>query len=76
MSQLTIVALICHIVAPIQVPLCHKEIVLKEAIPTMPCEMRRSAIAEWKEKSIFRGEEWKIESYDCERGDFVPEDIV
>lgn len=76
MSQVTVVALMCHIVAPIQPAVCHEEVVFKEEMPMIACQMGQPAIAEWKEKSPFQGEQWKIEGFRCVAGDYVPKALI
>lgn len=40
------------------------------------CQMGQEAIAEWKEKSIYQGEQWKIEGFKCIPGDYVPKELI
>lgn len=73
--QITIVALMCHVLMGITTPVCHEEIVVKDAMPMQGC-ISQAAIADWKEKSIFRGEQWHIARIRCIPGDYQPKDAV
>lgn len=74
--QITVVALMCHSLAGITTPVCREEIVIKQDMPMQACEMSQAAVADWKEKSIYRGEQWSIGRIRCIPGDYVPKDAI
>ena len=58
--QITVVAIMCHALGAISQPVCREEIVVKDDMPMQACFLSQPALAEWKEHSIFRGEQWTI----------------
>jgi hypothetical protein len=73
---LTVVVLICHQLAGISAPICHEEIVTKAEMPMQACMIFQPAIADWKEKSIYRGEQWTIARVRCVPGDYELRDAT
>lgn len=76
MSQITVVAMLCHTVAALPQPVCHEEIVAKDDMPMAICQLSQPAIADWKEKSRFSSEQWDIIGFKCIPGDYVPRDAI
>jgi hypothetical protein len=76
MSQITVVALLCHSLAGISGPVCHEEVVVKNEMPMQLCALAQPLIADWKEKSRFSGEQWNVVGFHCEDGDYVPRDAI
>lgn len=74
--QITVVALVCHMIAPIPEPVCREEIVVKADMPMQACFLSQPAIADWKERSIFRGPQWTIGRIKCVPGDYEPKDAI
>jgi hypothetical protein len=72
--QITVVAVMCHALGAISQPVCREEIVVKDDMPMQACFLSQPALAEWKEHSIFRGEQWKIGRIKCVPGDYAPKD--
>lgn len=75
--MITLVALICHVIADISDPVCHEEIVLKEEMSMMSCQIKSQiVIADWKEKSVYSGEQWVVMDIGCVPGDYQPRDSI
>ena len=79
--QITVVVLMCHsigAVAPefvggiMQEPACREVIVTKDIMPMQSCMLSQPALADWKERSIYRGDQWRISRIKCVPGDYVP----
>ena len=66
--QITIVAVMCHTLGAIipqsvdtlADPLCREVIVIKDEMPMQSCMISQPALADWKERSIYRGDQWWI----------------
>ena len=72
--QITVVAVICHDLGTISQPVCREEIVVKQDMAMQACFLSQPALSEWKEHSIFRGEQWTIGRIKCVPGDYAPKD--
>jgi hypothetical protein len=69
--QITVVALMCHTLASIPQAVCREEIVVKDEMPMQACMLSQPAIADWKRRSIFSGDQWKVARIKCVPGDYV-----
>ena len=74
--HITVVAVLCHTLGTISAPVCREEIVTEGDMPMMACMIDQPALADWKNKSIFRGDQWTIAKYKCVPGDYVLKDRV
>jgi hypothetical protein len=82
--QITLVAVMCHTIGasfPMSVgtladPVCREVIVVKEDMPMQSCMLSQPALADWKERSIYRGDQWWISRIKCAPGDYVPRERV
>ena len=74
--QITVVVVICHALAGISSDVCHEEIAAKDDMPMQACMISQAAIADWKEKSKFRGDQWHIARIRCIPGDYQPKDAI
>lgn len=74
--QITIVVSICHALAGITSPVCHEEIVAKQDMPMQACLISQVAIADWKAKSLYRGDQWHVERIRCIPGNYLPKDAI
>jgi hypothetical protein len=82
--QITVVAVMCHTLGAITsqsvdtLPdrLCRDVIVIKDEMPMQSCMLSQAALADWKERSIYRGEQWLISRIKCVPGDYVPKERV
>src|ERR1700691_5663422 len=72
--QITVVAVMCHALGAISQPVCREEIVVKDDMPMQACILAQPALAEWKEHSMFRGEQWTVGGIKCVPGDYAPKD--
>lgn len=72
--QITVVVLMCHSLGSIPAPVCREEIVVKADMPMQACIVSQPAIAEWKSRSIFAGDQWTVARIKCVPGDYVPKD--
>ena len=79
--QITVVVLMCHSVGALvpgfaggamQEPACREVIVVKDDMPMQVCMISQPALADWKERSIYRGDQWRISRIKCVPGDYVP----
>lgn len=71
----TVVAVLCHSLAGIPA-VCHEEIVAQQNMPMQQCMMGQPELADWKEKSRFRGEQWHIARIRCIPGDYQVKDAI
>jgi hypothetical protein len=82
--QITVVAVMCHTigaVAPQSVgtlpdPVCREVIVIQNDMPMQACILSQPALADWKERSIYRGEQWRVSRIKCVPGDYVPKQHI
>lgn len=74
--QITVVVSICHALAGIAAPVCHEEIVVKDDMPMQACLISQAAIADWKQRSIYRGDQWTVGRIRCIPGDYQPKDAI
>ena len=74
--QITIAVVLCHSLAAIPSPVCREEIVVKDDMSMLPCTTSQAAIADWKEKTIFRGDSWQIARIKCVPGDYSPRGAI
>jgi len=66
----------CHSLGAISQPVCREEIVVKDDMPMQMCILSQAALADWKVRSIFRSDEWKIARIKCVPGDYQPKDAI
>jgi hypothetical protein len=64
----------CHALGAISQLVCREKIVVKDDMPMQACFLSQPALAEWKEHSMFRGEQWTISGIKCVPGDYAPKD--
>ena len=74
--QITIVAVMCTMLGDIAQPVCREEVVVKEDMAMQSCILSQAAIADWKEKTIFRGPDWTISRIKCVPGDYSPRGAI
>ena len=82
--QMTVVAVMCHTIgafvaqstASLPDPVCREVIVIKNDMPMQSCMLSQPALADWKERSIYRGEQWRISRIKCVPGDYVPKERI
>ena len=74
--QIIVVAVMCHALGAISQPVCREEIVVKDDMPMQACFLSQPALAEWKEHSMFRSEQWTIGGIKCVPGDYAPKNRV
>jgi hypothetical protein len=66
---LAIVVTVCHIAGG-----CREVVAAQEQMPA--CIISQSAVADWKEHSLYRGDQWSISRMRCENGDYVAKDAI
>jgi hypothetical protein len=74
--QISVVVVMCHSLGAISQPVCREEIVVKDDMPMQMCILSQAALADWKVRSIFRSDEWKIARIKCVPGDYQPKDAI
>jgi hypothetical protein len=82
--QITVVAVMCHTIGALVPesigtlpdPVCREEIIIKTDMPMQACMLSQPALADWKERSIYRGKQWLISRIKCVPGDYVPRERV
>jgi len=82
--QITVVAVMCHSlgaatpqsVGNLPDPVCREVIVIKNDMPMQSCMLSQPALADWKERSIYRGDQWWIIRIKCVPGDYLPTERV
>jgi hypothetical protein len=51
-------------------------IVIKDDMSMQSCMLSQPALAEWKDRSIYRGASWWISRIKCLPGNYVPKERV
>jgi hypothetical protein len=82
--QITVVAVMCHTIGAISPqsvgtlpdPVCREVIVIQNDMPMQACMLSQPALADWKERSIYRGEQWRVSRIKCVPGDYVPNERI
>jgi hypothetical protein len=82
--QITVVVVMCHTIGaffPESVgtepdPVCREEIIIKTDMPMQACVLSQPALADWKERSIYRGDQWRIGRIMCVPGDYVAKERI
>jgi hypothetical protein len=82
--QITVVAVMCHTLGAITPqsvdtlpdPVCREAIVVKADMSMQSCMLSQAALADWKERSIYRGDQWRIKRIKCMPGDYLPKERV
>jgi hypothetical protein len=74
--MITVVALMCHQLAGISSPVCHEEIVVQDDMPMQACLLAQPALADWKSKSKYAGDQWTIARIRCIPGNYELKDAV
>jgi hypothetical protein len=68
--QITVVAVLCHTLGAIKPesvdtspdPVCREIIVIKSDMPMQACMLSQPALADWKERSIYHGDQSTLTS--------------
>lgn len=72
---ITVVAIVCRIASPVpSAPVCHEEIVIQDDMPMQTCIMSQAAVADWKSRSRFVGDGWRIARVRCVAGTYLRKD--
>ena len=82
--QITVVAVMCHTIGAFVAesgstapgPICREVIVIKNDMPMQACMLSQPALAEWKDRSMYRGDQWWISRIKCVPGDYVPKERI
>jgi hypothetical protein len=76
--MMTVVALLCHMLADIAAPICHEVIVTRQEMTMQRCESgMQIGIANWKGQSIYKGDQWTVAEVQCIPGDdYQPRDAI
>jgi hypothetical protein len=82
--QMTVVAIMCHTISATIMQsvdtqpdsVCREVLVTKDDMSMQACMLSQPALAEWKERSIYRGEQWWISQVKCVPGDYVPKERI
>ena len=81
---MTVVAGMCHTlgafvpnsVGTVPDPVCREAIIIKADMPMQACMLSQHALADWRKRSIYRGNQWLISRIKCVPGHYVPEERV
>ena len=80
---MTVVAVMCHTLGAIAQPVdslpepvCREVIVIKNDMPMQACMLSQPALADWKERSIYRSDQWLISRIKCVPGDYVAQERI
>lgn len=69
----SVVVSICHVLLG-EPQVCRETIVGQSLMPAHSCIVSQAAVADWKSKSIFAGEQWTIGRTECKPADYVVKD--
>lgn len=72
---ITMVAMICHTLTAIAQPVCH-EVIIQQSETMTACEMSQAVIADWKSKSIYSSDQWRVSAIKCVPGVYFPRDAI
>lgn len=74
--NISVVVTICHMLSGISAPVCREELAYQADMPMQACMLAQPAIADWKSKSIFAGDQWHIGKIRCIPGNYVPRNQI
>ena len=80
--QITVVVVMCHTVGAFVPestapdPVCREVIVIKDDMPMQACILSQPALADWKDRSIYRRDSCWISRIRCVPGEYVPKERV
>jgi hypothetical protein len=82
--EITVVAVMCHAIGAVVAqsvdslpdPVCREVVVIKNDMPMQSCIFSQPALADWKERSIYRSDQWWISRIKCVPGDYVPKERI
>jgi hypothetical protein len=75
--MITVVVVMCHQLANIAAPVCHEEIVVQDDMPMQACLLAwPPAIADWKSKSKYAGDQWTVAKIRCIPGNYELRDAT
>jgi hypothetical protein len=82
--QITVVAVMCHTIGTLVAEpastapdlVCREVIVIKDDMPMQACMLSQPPLADWKDRSIYRGDQWRISRIKCVPGNYVPKERV
>ena len=74
--MISVVVTMCHALSGISAPVCREEIVVKDDMSMQACMISQPALADWKEHSVFRGNQWTISRVKCVPGQYVIKDRI
>lgn len=68
--QITIVAVLCHLLGSL--PVCHEEIVVEDKTNVRACiAIPTPVLMRWKARSKFRSKDWHLVAMKCVLGDYI-----
>jgi hypothetical protein len=71
---LTVIAVLCHVLAGIADPVCREETVTRQSDAATSCPQllsNQAALAQWKANSNFSGDDWRIAAIKCVPGEAI-----
>jgi hypothetical protein len=82
--QMTVVAVMCHTISATITQsvgtqpdsICREVIVIKDDMSLQACMLSQPALADWKERSVYRGDQWRISRIKCVPGDYAPKERI
>jgi hypothetical protein len=76
--MMTVVAMLCQVIASLADPVCHEVIVTRQEMTMQRCMSgMQIGIADWKGKSIYKSDKWTVEDVQCVPGDsYQPKDAI
>ena len=52
-------------------------LIVRDDMPMQACILAQAAIADWKNRSIYKSDEWRVVGYKCvPGGDYMPKDMT
>jgi hypothetical protein len=74
--KITVAVTLCHALA-VGTPstTCREEVVM-ESDTMQACLLSQPAVAEWKDKTIFRADEWYVARIKCVIGGYSPREAI
>jgi hypothetical protein len=82
--QMTVVAIMCHTISATITQsvgtqpdlVCREVIVIKDDMSMQACMLSQPALADWKERSMYRSDQWWISQVKCVPGDYAPKELT
>ena len=74
--KLSVIVTLCHTLTGIPAPVCREEVVYTDDMSMEMCIFSQAAVAEWKDHSIYKADEWTVQGIKCAGSGYVIKDAI